>query len=462
MKQTATLLLLLFTSLLSASEYEYKFRLSLKNKGTENGKYQAQELLSKKALDRRAKQNISIDTKDYPFSDTYLQQIENLGARIVAKSKWNNTVAINITDSSHIDRLKSLPFIDDITLVWRGKQEEALERDTTLVYPIKQVANISETDSTSYYGKAYQNIKTLNGDYLHSRGYKGKGMTIAVIDAGFRNVPVIEYFDNINILGHASFVDSISDIFQLKNQHGTNVLSCIATNKPYYYVGTAPEADFLLLNSEDPRTEYPIEEDYWSAAIEYADSIGVDVVNTSLGYINYHAPIPAMTHDILDGQSLISRSASIATTKGMLVVVSAGNAGSKDWKKISPPGDAEGVLTVGAIAGDSIVADFSSIGLTKDLRVKPDVMALGSKAAVIDAKGNIAYKNGTSFATPIMCGLAACLWQAFPQMSNIEILDIIRESADRHDDPNIKYGFGIPDMKKAMEIAGQLENKKSR
>lgn len=440
--------------------HTYKFRLTLKNKGNTAFSTDApEEFLSAKAIERRAKQNIKVDESDLPISDEYLKKIENTGGIIVAKSKWNNTVAVHCTDSLMRQQLAQLPFVEDIALVWKSKRRRIeMPADSSVFFKIME----PPIDSL-YYGYAYDNIRIVNGDSLHAKGFKGEGMTIGVIDAGFNNFPQIEYFDNINLMGYKNFVHENQTLFKQENQHGTNVISCIATNHPNRFVGTAPHADFWLLGSEDYGSEYPIEEDYWAAAIEFADSVGIDVVNTSLGYIAFDAPAASYTRDILDGKSaLISKAADIAAQKGMLIVVSAGNSGKKEWGKISVPADAQGVLAVGSISRDSIISSFSSRGLTADLRIKPDVVGLGSNAALIDENGSVSLKSGTSFASPIICGLAACLWQAFPSLTNYELMEVLRQSSDRCDDPSIEYGYGIPDMNRAMKIAEKYVERKEK
>lgn len=461
-----TLLMSFFATVMAVSamadNYEYKYRLQLKDKGTEKKTYKASELLSERSIARREKQGVKLDERDYPISEKYLKKIEKEGGRIVAKSKWNSTVAVHLSDSTLIEKLEQLPFVESATMVWRGTMESQNTADSIPFYPIAPTKLDSIITDTEY-GAAYTNIHILNGDKLHENGYRGQGMLIGVIDGGFRNLSKIEYFDNTKIIGQKGFVDGAEDVFDQSNQHGTNVFSCMATNKPKKFIGTAPEAEYLLLNSEDSRSEFPIEEDYWAAAIEYADSIGVDVVNTSLGYAKFDDPMPPATHDVLDGKkALISRSANMASKKGIIVVTSAGNSGKSEWRKITSPADAEGVLTVGAIKADSVAAPFSSVGLTADLRVKPDVMSLGVKSAVIDEKGNLSQKNGTSFSSPIMCGIVACFWQAFPTLTNYEIIDIIRESSNEYDNPSVKYGFGIPDMEKAMVLAQKKVESKNK
>jgi subtilisin family serine protease len=277
-------------------------------------------------------------------------------------------------------------------------------------------------------------------------------MTIAVIDAGFHNADKITAMQNIQILGTKDFVDSNADIYG-ESSHGMSVLSCIGMNQPNVMVGTAPEASFWLLRTEDEYSEHLVEQDYWAAAVEYADSVGVDVVNTSLGYYSFDDKEKDYRLRDLDGQfALMSRQAARMADKGMVLVCSAGNSGSNAWKKITPPGDAENVLTVGAIDKQGQLAPFSSIGTTADGRIKPDVVAVGLASDVMRTNGNQGRANGTSFASPIMCGMVACLWQALPQLTAKEIIELVRSVGDRADYPDNIYGYGVPDMWKAYEM----------
>jgi subtilisin family serine protease len=451
--------LLLSLPVLFAQDYNYKFRLTLKDKGqTSYTTDKPEEFLSSKAIERRQKQGLTVDASDFPISSEYLKAIEEVGGVIVAKSKWMGTVAVHCSDSMLAEKYKELPFVSDVLFVWRGKPKGEVKTDSIINYAAKETVAFG-----NYYSRSDTNIKQNNGQALHDAGYKGKGMTIAVIDAGFNHLPQIEMLDNLNIKGYRGFVYENEDLFSNANQHGLNVLSCIGTNKPMQFVGTAPDASFWLLGSEDPHSEFPIEEDYWATAIEYADSVGVDVVNTSLGYNNYDKPAKSYAHKDLDGKTaLISRAADKAVQKGMLVVISAGNAGDSEWRKITPPSDAVNVLTVGAIQRDSTVVGFSSRGMTADLRIKPDVMALGLGAATIDDQGRVSFKAGTSFSSPIMCGMVACLWQAFPALTNKEIVTIVRESSDNFETPDQDYGYGLPDMGKAMSLAQSLVEKKMK
>ena len=262
----------------------------------------------------------------------------------------------------------------------------------------------------------------------------------------------------MDLLGTRDFVNPASDIYA-ENGHGMMVLSCMAANAKDAFVGTAPEASFWLLRSEDADTEQPVEEDYWAAAIEFADSVGVDVVNTSLGYHAFDEGYGGYRYRDLDGHtSMMSHSASMAADKGVIVVCSAGNSGRKAWKKMTPPGDSENVLTVGAINYELENADFSSIGHTSDGRIKPDVMAIGVNSVVSSGSGRVSQGNGTSFASPIMCGVVACFWQACPWLTAKEVIKAVQQAGDRVDFPDNIYGYGVPNLWKAYQK--ELENKK--
>lgn len=455
---------LLCATFFYAQDYDYMFRLMLKDKGeTSYSTDKPEQFLSPKAIERREKQGIKVNKSDLPISEEYLNGIKQLGGIIVAKSKWLNTVSILLDDSMKVSELERLPFVDSALFIWRGTIYDRPEKAETDSVPFFPMDTIKPLDN--YYGLAFVNTHTLNGEALHNAGYKGKDIEIAVIDAGFNNLPYIEYLDSISIKEYRNFVyngDGYS-IHNRINQHGLNSLSCMATNKPHRYVGTAPEANYRLYVSEDSRSEFPVEEDYWVSAIEHADSVGVDVVNTSLGYYKFDDPAVSATYSEIDGKTrLISRAANEAIKKGMFLVCSAGNEGNDKWGKITSPADAIGVLTVGAMKMDSTIAPFSSRGYTADLRVKPDVVALGYYLPLINDQGKIVLKSGTSFSSPVMCGLAACLWQAYPSLSNKELLEVIQKSSDRYDDPNETFGYGIPNMEIAIQLAKGVADNKGR
>lgn len=440
------LLILLCVCPLSAQKAtKYRIYLSDKN-GTPFRLEQPQAFLSQRAIDRRIKQQLPIDSTDLPVNPSYLSQIRQKGVEVLNYSKWNNTVLVQTRDESLMEDVSTLPFIVKMRKVWVEPDSIPARNKER-----KKQINKNAEKTEQYYGDAFRQIAVHNGDSLHDAGFKGKGMQIAVIDAGFYNVDVIPMFKNLNLLGTRDFVNPQSDIYE-ENAHGMMVLSCIAANQPKVLVGTAPEASFWLLRSEDNDTEQPVEEDYWAAAVEFADSVGVDVLNTSLGYHEFDNTIDNYRYRDLDGHvSLMSNSASMIADKGMVLVCSAGNSGSKTWKKITPPGDAENVITVGAVNRDLINANFSSLGDTTDGRVKPDVMAVGVYSAVSGVDGLPSHGNGTSFASPTFCGLVACFWQSCPHLTAKEVVQAIIQSADRLEYPDNVFGYGIADVWKAYQ-----------
>ena len=430
----------------SAEQDTLKYRISLKDKAaTEYSLKKPEKYLSAKAIERRRKQNLPIDSTDLPVCRKYIDEIRKQGVKIVVTGKWDNFVTVSCNDTTLIDRIAALPFVLSTEKVWispgAGKPSMATERDSVLNQPT--------IHPDSIYGRAITQIQMSNGDKLHEAGFKGQGMTIAVIDAGFHNVDKITAMQNIRILGTKDFVNQQADIFA-ESSHGMSVLSCIGMNRPDIMQGTAPEASFWLLRSEDEYSEHLVEQDYWSAAVEFADSVGVDVINTSLGYYSFDDKSKNYKYRDLDGRhALMSRQASHIADKGMILVCSAGNSGAGSWKKITPPGDADNVLTVGAIDKRAVLATFSSVGNTADHRVKPDVVAVGVGSDVIRTDGNQGRANGTSFSSPIMCGMVTCLWQACPTLTAKEVIELVRRSGDRAGFPDNIYGYGVPDMWKA-------------
>lgn len=446
-KKYILLLLILLTSVISVGQNEDAW-VYFKNKPNEASfMSNPLQMLTQRALDRRIKYNISLDTRDVPIESSFVAQINNSeGITILARSKWLNALHIQGSESN-IRNLEELNFVDRVefankSIAFGGKESESLKLGAH--YQKFQAEEEFE------YGEASNQIEMMNGQVLHEDDFTGKGMQIAVIDAGFPNVDNFEAFkrirDNQQILGGYNFVERTED-FYTGGTHGTAVLSTIAGYVENEFVGTAPDASFYLFISEDMANETPLEESLWVEAAEKADSLGVDVLNTSLGYYTFDNPNYDYTYNDLNGKTtFISRGAEIAFSRGMIVVNSAGNEGNKEWKYIIAPADSEFVLSIGAVNSSGSIASFSSFGPTFDGRLKPDVCAQGVGAAIIDDRGNISLSNGTSFASPILAGLATCLWQAFPDKNNKEIVQLIKESGHLYSNPTYQEGFGIPNF----------------
>jgi len=444
MRKTTVLYLLVFffTCSVQAINDALRFRVLLTDKKDESIGTPA-PVVSSKSLTRRENQGIAMDSTDTAISRTYTNAILAKGYTIVSKSRWLNSVVISASDSSCIDTLKTLPFVREVQLVWVNP----LSQKTNPV-KISRKKDKLRLDTSNYYGKAAVQVEMLGLKPLHDKGYKGAGKTIAVVDAGFFGVDTISWFKNVSMGVSKDFIYPPTSIFA-GHTHGTAVLSLMATNEAYSLVGTAPEATYCLFRSEDVRSEFPIEEDYWVEAVEYADSIGADIVTSSLGYTVFDVPELAYGKSKLDGETaFISKGASIASQKGMLIVLSAGNDGSNDWKKIDYPADAEGALTVGSVQSDLSKSGFSSVGPTADGRIKPDVMAMGSNNTIVTGSGILGPGSGTSFSAPLVAGMAASIWSAFPEMKATDLFQFIRESGSRAVTPDTLYGFGIPNAQK--------------
>lgn len=418
-----------------------------------------QDYLSQRAIDRRTNQGVSIQINDLPVNPQYIDSLRSFGVQIIHKSKWFNSVTIKETNQAVVDSINNLSFVETYRRVKTYKSNNPVNRERKKTV-LKSEINLK---SKSYnYGYSTNQIQMLNGHKLHELGYKGQDIQIAVIDAGFFNADSNPVFDSLwadnQVLATANFIDTTTeDIFDL-HSHGMMVLSVIAANYPDSMIGTAPKADFYLLRSEDGNSENIIEEDSWVAAAEFADSAGADIINSSLGYTTFDDSTQNHTYNDLDGNTTrVSIGADIAASKGMLVVVAAGNSGNFLWHYISTPADADSVLTIGSVDDLENYSSFSSVGPTADGRIKPDVTAMGEGTAIQTASGGFGTGNGTSLSAPLISGLAACLWQAHPSFSNMELMQAIKISADQYNNPDNEKGYGIPDFEYAHNYLLSIE-----
>ena len=409
-------------------------------------------MLSQRALDRRMRYNISLDFKDIPVEVSYINQIKNAtGITVKAKSKWLNALHIQGTQTD-INKILNLNFVSKIEFA-----NKSLNTSGKIRKQEKVIKKPNKLNSTSYnYGNTANQIQMLKGNVLHENNFTGAGMQIAIIDAGFPNVNNFAAFkrirDNNQILGGYDFVNRNQN-FYTGSYHGMAVLSTIAGYVDNQFVGTAPDAKFYLFISEDDLNETPLEESLWVEAAEKSDSLGVDVINTSLGYTTFDNPNYNYAYADMDGKTaFISRGAEIAFSRGMIMVNSAGNEGNVSWHYISAPADAVSVLSIGAVNATGVIASFSSYGPTSDNRVKPDVCAQGAGVFMINASGSMATSNGTSFSSPVLTGVIACLWQAFPNKTNAEIVQIVKESAHLYANPTAHEGYGIPNFEAVFNL----------
>ncbi|MGY8933678.1 MAG: S8 family serine peptidase [Flavobacteriales bacterium] len=412
-------------------------------------------IMTQEAIDRKTLQGTPIDERDVPINENYVTQIKNAsGITVLSKSKWMNCVYI-IGSQSNIEALLDLPFVTNVEYA-----------DTSLnLFPGAPIENKFALEEANQrinynYGSAANQIEMLSGDYLHELDYTGEGMIVAVLDAGFPSIDTNPGFqkmrDENRILGTYDF-EARTENVDGTSSHGFNTSSDIGGFLQDEFVGTAPQASFYFFVTEYTPTETPAEEAWWVEALERSDSLGVDVVNTSLGYRVFDNPNYDYSYEDLNGQTTFSaRGANIAFDKGMILVTSAGNGGNSSFPTVGTPGDSPGTLTVGAVSSNGNYASFSSIGPTVDGRIKPDVMAQGASAAVISTSGGVDFSSGTSFSSPIMAGVVTCLWQARLQTPNGTIMQIIRESANLYNNPTDEMGYGIPNFEDAYAALQQL------
>ena len=415
--------------------------------------------LSQRAIDKRERFDIPITEQDLPVNPQYKQQILALDAemQLLSVSKWMNTVTVYCPDSTVVPQIEALPFVDSVMAVGNYILNE------NPVYqqpenPIPLVHNtLSTSKDTSDYGVALPQIALINGVPLHEAGFRGEGMLIAVIDGGFYGIETTSFYQQLvfdgRFYGHYSLMPDFVDTLQSgwDEVHGTIVTGAMAANTNGEVVGTAPNASYALIHTEWVGSEEIIEEDFWANGAEIADSLGADVINSSLGYRTFpDFPQNDVTYENMDGvHSIASRCATILGQKGVIVCVAAGNDGNNQYYYVNRPGDAFDILCVGACTSDSIIADFSSHGPSYDGRVKPDITSQGVQTATYYPNDWVYFANGTSLATPVAAGMCACLWQAMPCYTSTEMMQIIRESAHLYDSPNPDFGYGIPDFYKA-------------
>lgn len=418
-----------------------------------------EEFLTQRAIERRARQYIPIDHLDIPVNQAYVDSIRNYGFRVLHRSRWFNGVTVGTIDTNLIKTVGSISFVRDSRNIENkplASSNEKLEFTGEIIEPrMNKVIND--------YGPSFNQIGMLNGDIIHDMGYQGEGMVIAVIDAGFLYVDQLQTFarlrDEGRLLGGKDFVVPGTTYLD-DHTHGTYVLSTMAGYLPGLLVGTAPEASYWLLRSEEGASEYLIEEYNWVAAAEFADSVGADVVNTSLGYTTFDDSTMNHVPADLDGNTTpIARGADIAASKGMLMVNSAGNWGSDpSWRYLGSAADGDSILAVAAVDSLGIPASFSSRGRSADPRVKPNVAAQGVQSVItLLTDDGVRTGNGTSFSGPIMAGMAACLWQTNPDKTNMEVFHAIERSASQYNNPDTVLGYGIPDFAKAKYLLDGFE-----
>ena len=458
-------LLLLFTGFffgtLSGHAQFTRYIVRLKDKGTNPYSIaNPSQYLTARAIQRRTRYGIPIDSTDLPITPRYIDSIRLAGAiTILNVSKWLNQVAILTSDAAALNKINGFPFVISALPIAAFAQPTDHPVKKQLDVPNPPGNNPATPQSvTNYYsyGQSFGQVHLHNGEFLHNRGFRGQGMQMAILDAGFFHYLSLPTFDSVRnngqVLGTWDFVTGDASVDE-DNSHGMNCFSIIAANMPGVFMGGAPKASFYLYRTEDVNSEYPIEEQNWAAGMERADSLGVDITSTSLGYNQFDNAAFNYTYagDLNGHKTLSAKAANMAARKGIIVVVAAGNEGNNSWHYIITPGDADSVMAIGAVTTTGIVGSFSSYGPNSSGQIKPAVAAVGVNATIANTtNGQPTFGSGTSFACPNMAGLTTCLWQAFPEVNNMRIISTLQAAATRSSNPDDRTGYGIPDLKKAF------------
>lgn len=462
MKIYASLLLLFASAFAGHAQYS-RYIIQLKDKANNPFSLSApQAFLSQKAIDRRSRYTIAVDSSDLPVTPRYIDSIRLAGdVQVLNISKWLNAVSISTTDAAALQKIAQFPFVVSTKAIALkngpvGGETKGMQ-STAPPVSYQSRTNTFNTLADHYnYGYASGQVRLHHGEFLHNIGLRGDGVMIGMLDAGYYSYSTLPAFDSVRTQGHIletwDFVNRETSVAE-DNAHGMYCFSIMAANIPNKLVGTAPRSSYVLYRTEDGGSEYPIEEFNWVVGAERVDSIGGDLISSSLGYSTFDDPALNHSYADMNGNTTISAiGADVAAKKGILVVNAAGNEGNSAWKYISSPADGDSVLAVGAVDSTGLPGSFSSYGPSSDGQVKPDVASVGVATFVQATNGAIAYGNGTSFACPNMAGLTACLWQGFREFNNMKIIDALRRSSSRYTAPNDRVGYGIPDMKKAVVL----------
>ncbi|MBT6964753.1 MAG: S8 family serine peptidase [Flavobacteriales bacterium] len=440
------LIILMFPSTLFAQDGAFRYFVSFKNKANTTFSLNTpEEFLSQKTINKRELFAIPIDSTDLPVNIEYVTALQYAGVTIENKLKWFNGVVVSTFDNLLVETLNH-QFIDTIIGFGSWQNSKIVGEKWNVNYDVLD------------YGDAYNQLEMLGGNKLHEKGFAGEGMTIAVIDAGFYKVDELEFFADIQnqILATYDFVDGNSNVYD-DHTHGMMVLSTMGGKGEM--TGTAPEANYILLRTEDVFSENLIEEYMWVCAAEYADSAGADIINSSLGYTTFDDALQNHTYEDMDGETTpISIGAGIACSKGIIVVNSAGNSGSSSWHFIGAPADNFDVLSVGAVDENEEIASFSSYGPNADGALKPNVVAQGKNTVIISSSDTVRTGNGTSFSSPITAGMVACIWGAQPNQTPAAVKGAIYKSADRYLNPDDQFGYGIPNYYNAYQLLNSSIN----
>jgi serine protease AprX len=462
MKKFTLTLLIAFGALAASAQYTRHIVQFRDKKGTQGAIVNPATYLSAKAIERRTRQGIGIDSTDLPVSKAYLDSIAAVpNVTILNSSKWLNQVLIRTSDANALTKISSFPFVKSntpiATRIATGSKAKIIEDEEGVPVTLPVTGRQQSVEGVQLeYGGTGNQIRIHKGEFLHNLGFTGQTMTIAVLDAGFFAYKTNPALDSVRmqgrVLGEWDWVAGNSSVNE-DNAHGSNCFSIIAANRPGVIVGSAPHSKFWLFRTEDVASEFPVEEQNWVAAAEFADSAGVDMISSSLGYSIMDNPALSNTYPRRDGNTAISTiGADLAAKKGIIVMNSAGNSGNEPTENryVMCPADGDSVVAVGATDANGNISGFSSWGPNSAGKLKPNIVSVGQGTVFAASNGNAVAGNGTSYSNPNIAGLIACFWQAFPELTNMQLIDAVQRSAHRYNNPDMRYGYGLPDFKKAF------------
>ncbi len=458
MKQAILGIILFFFFAEAKAQYP-KLIIQFTNKGTNPFSISnPSQYLSARAISRRNRYSIAVDSFDLPIVTRYIDSVLSKGpVTLLSKSKWLNQILIQCNDQPTINKILALPFVKSAQGVgYRPGVAPTRFNEAVQPSPPFTLAQRNQADLFSY-GNSYNQVHIHEGEYLHNLGFSGQGMMISVQDAGFSSYKTIPFFDSIRnngqVLGERDFVAFDNSVNE-DDSHGMFCLSTMAANYPGKMVGTAPKANYWLIRTENVASEFPIEEHNWVVGAEFSDSTGADMISSSLGYNTFDDPAFNHTYSqFYKNATMVTQGATVAAKKGMIVMNSAGNEGTNGWKYLVFPADADSVCAVGAVNQTGAVASFTSYGYPG--KVKPNIASVGVATVLAGFGSNTTTGNGTSYANPNIAGLIACLWQAFPEFNNMQILDAVYRSCQNYNNPNDRTGYGLPNMRLAYQILDQ-------
>lgn len=410
------------------------------------------DFLSHDAIARRIHQGLTVTELDLPVNPAYTEGVKQTGVDVFYSSKWFNAVLVQC-EAVQLPAITGLAFVDHVEYVAPGQK---------LIPSGRRRFNLRHKDVKE--DVTQTQLAMLGIHHMHNAEIFGDSMTIAVFDSGFQGVDTIPAFNHlfeneqINATLSHDFVYNTKNVYRY-DDHGTEVFSVIAAEIPDAFTGGAPKAKFQLYVTEDGTSEYKVEEYNWVFAAERADSAGVDIITSSLGYYDFDDPSMNYSKSEMDGQTAVStRAAQWAAERGIVVVVSAGNEGNIAWRLITAPADAEDVIAVANVDSQGNRSPSSSIGPSADNRIKPDLAALGTGVKTIKANGTQGASSGTSLAAPLITSLVAGVWQRYPYLTNFEVIELLKRSATLAQTPNNLLGYGIPNFEAVVAYHDEIEH----